>query len=337
MKGLFTFIGLGAMSSAPIARAPSFFVLGLALILTGCEFEAESEPLRVGILVWPPYELAYLARDLGYFDGGNIALVDYESPAVAQRAYREGAIDVVAVTSHYLLDLAQTSDDHRVVLVIDTSFGGDVLMSRPEIRSLADLEGAHIAMESGSLGAYMLLRALDHAGLGLDDVTRVSLDIPEQEAKYLAGEVDAIITFEPIRTRLIERGARVLFDSSEIPDEIVDVLLAREETIQKRGTDMGVLVDGWLQALDYLRENPQAAAVRMAPREQITPGELLEALELVRLPGRSENESLLGGHEPALRESLEVQLDTMLRSGMLSKAVPVDRLMDARFVRNRTD
>lgn len=301
----------------------------LVLLLGGC---SEEPPLRVGVLVWPPYEMAYLARDLGYFEDARIELVDYESPAVVQRAYREGNIDVVAMTSHYLLDLAQTSDDHRVPLIIDSSHGGDALVVRPDITSLAQLKGARIGVESGSLGAYILLRVLDHAGLTLNDIVRVSADIPVQERMFTSGEVDAVITYDPIRTRLLATGARVLFDSSDIPDEIVDVLIVRENTAEQRSDEVEALVGGWLRALDYFNANQQDAAARMAPREQLTPDELLAALTLVRMPNRAQNVQMLSGADAPFERALATQRDTMARAGMLTQVPTISGIGEPRFV-----
>ncbi|MCB1741403.1 MAG: ABC transporter substrate-binding protein [Gammaproteobacteria bacterium] len=314
------------------------FLLVISLLLLGaCADPSGQTPLRVGLLVWPPYELAFLARDLGYLDDERIKLIDFESPAVAQRAYREGAVDVVAVTSHYLLELAQHDGGHRVVLVIDISDGADALVARPRIETLAELKGKRIAVESSALGAYMLYRVLQRAELQLADVARISMDIPEQEKAYLEDRVDAVITYEPTRSRLIAQGARVLFDSGDIPDEIVDVLIARVSTIEQRREALQMLVDGWLRALDYLRTHPEDALQRMSVREGLGVGEMRAVLELVDMPDRARNLALLGGVQPGLRAGLTRHVEVMLEAGLLQQDVVVDGLTDPSLVREPGD
>ena len=55
----------------------------LLLALAACGSEPK-EPLRIGVNVWPPFELLYLARARGYFDAEkvDVDLVDFSSPAV---------------------------------------------------------------------------------------------------------------------------------------------------------------------------------------------------------------------------------------------------------------
>lgn len=67
-----------------------------AVLAAGCGQRAE-HPLRIGLLVWPAYEVPYLARHLGYYDGLDVQLVEFQSPAEALRAYRSEGIDAVAV------------------------------------------------------------------------------------------------------------------------------------------------------------------------------------------------------------------------------------------------
>jgi len=41
-------------------------------------------------------------------------------------------------------------------------------------------------------------------------------------------QVDAIVTFEPVKSELLSSGANILFDSHQIPGRIVDVLVVRK-------------------------------------------------------------------------------------------------------------
>ena len=98
------------------------------------------------------------------------------------------------------------------------------MLARPELKELKDIKGRRVGVESGALGAYVLARALQIAGLNRTDISVVSIPVPEQEQAFQGRRVDAVVTMEPNRTRLLAQGARQLFDSSQIPGEIVDVL-----------------------------------------------------------------------------------------------------------------
>ena len=109
-----------------------------------------AEPLAVGTNVWPGYEPLYLARNLGYYND-SIRLVEYSSATEVLRAIRNKLIDVATLTLDEVLLLRQSGVDVRSVLVTDISNGGDVIVARPGIETLADLKGRKVGVESTAL------------------------------------------------------------------------------------------------------------------------------------------------------------------------------------------
>ena len=307
-------------------------VLGALLLgLAGCG--QPDKPITVGANVWPGYEPLFLARSLGYYDNPAVRLVEFSSSAEVIRAFRNGLIDVAALTADEALLVADTQPDHRIVLVCDFSNGADVLLAKPGFTSIQDLKGHRVGVETTAEGALMLARSLDSAGLSSADVQAVQVPLLEQEDAFLSGRVDAVITFEPHRTRLLNAGARPLFDSSQIPGEIVDVLLARRELVASDSRAVGALVSGWFGALKYLRENPSDAAGRMAPREGLTPRQFLDSLQGLTLLDREANLRLLGGSSNNLAGALRQLSALMLQHKMISRAAGPASLLDDRFVR----
>ncbi len=302
----------------------------LALLLVGCA--AEEPPLRIGALVWPPYELAYLARDRGYFDTERIKLVDYQTPAEVTRAYRYGLLDAFFLTTQFALPGAGQLQDSRIAYVIDFSIGGDALLARPDIEDLADLEGRRIGVEAGPLGGYMLQRVLDFAELSRDDLTIRYVDTPDQVAAYASGTVDAVITYEPYRSRVLDHGAAELFSSRRIPGEIIDVLMVPAAVLDTRGPDLRDFVHGLEMARRFLSEHPDEALPVMAQREQLSPSQLKHTLEGMRLISREENQRLLSGQSPILQALLERQANVMHRAGLAPNTPGIGRLLDPRLV-----
>ncbi len=109
----------------------------------GCG-RASPATLRVGSNVWPGYEPLFLARDLGLFGGAPIQLLEFPSSTEVIRAYRNGAIDVAAVTADEALLLAESNPGQRIILVCDVSRGADVILARPAATSMSDLRGRRI-------------------------------------------------------------------------------------------------------------------------------------------------------------------------------------------------
>lgn len=302
----------------------------LAATLAGCA--AEEPPLRIGALVWPPYELAYLAENRGFFDSRRIELVDYQTPAEVTRAYRYGLIDAFFLTTQFAIPSASQLQDSRITYVIDFSVGGDALLARPDIDGLQGLEGKTIGVEASPLGGYMLQRVLDFAQLTREQVSLRYVDTPDQVEAYASGTVDAVITYEPYRSRVLTMGAQQLFSSRRIPGEIVDVLIVPETVIDQRERALREFVRGLERARQLLERSPETALPVMAEREKLSPRLLQQALRGVRLISLAENRQLLAGDDPNLRYLLERQSKVMRRAGLAPDTVGFERLIDPRLV-----
>jgi sulfonate transport system substrate-binding protein len=111
------------------------------------------------------------------------------------------------------------------------------------IKTVADLRGKKIALNRGSNVHYLLLRALEKAGLKYTDVEVVFLPPADGRAAFDKGAVDAWVIWEPYRAAAeISSGARTLADGTglvsnhdffftsrtfaEAHPQLIDVLLA---------------------------------------------------------------------------------------------------------------
>lgn len=295
-------------------RCPSLVRLCLAAlvpILAACG--EEPAWLRVGTNPWPGYAPLYLAQDLGYFADRRIRLVDLASSTGASRALADGALEAAALTLDEALRLRRALPDLRIVLVLDISAGGDALLVPPEIREPAQLRRKRIGVESTAVGAYLLTRFLERNGLGIEDVQPVWLAADEHESAFREGRVDAVVTHEPMRTRLLRQGARVLFDSRALPGEIVDVLVVRGRCLERQPGAVRTLAEGWFRALDFLAREPTGALERMAPRLGLGTGELKAALQGLELGGRDLNRRLLGVSPTPLLQTARAIWENMRR------------------------
>ncbi|NJR23251.1 MAG: ABC transporter substrate-binding protein [Richelia sp. CSU_2_1] len=302
-----------------------------AIVLASCT-KAEP-PLRIGANVWPGYETLYLARSLGYYDNTPIRLVDYPSGTEEVRAYRNGEIEGAGISIDQALVLASTNPDVRIVVVMDFSNGGDVILGKPEIKKLKALKGRPVGVESTALGAFIITRALEQQGMSPKDIKIISLGVSEHERAFKKGTVDAVVTFGAARTKLLAAGAKTLFDSSQMAGEIVDVLILREDVINKQPQTVQALVEGRFRALDYLNKNPQDAAARIAPRTGVTSEQFLESLKGLKSLNLQENQKLLGKTDPSLLKSVTRLSQLMLDNKLLPKAVDPAPLLDDRLVK----
>ncbi len=304
-------------------------LLAIAACLSGCK--PPSEPLRIVSSPWAGYEPLYLARDLGYLKESSVRITELPSANITAEAFSNGSADIATLTLDETLTLLSKGQKLRILLVMDISNGADGVVAKPGIKSLADLKGKRVGMENIPLGAYILSRVLDMSGLKATDMDVIPMPEDKHEKAYLQGKIDAAITMEPYKTRITKAGAHVLLDSSQIPNEIFDLIVVREDVYRTRRDDLCNLTRQWFRTLDYVQANQKDAYVRMGKRLETNEEDFRTAIAGIKVPSRQENQQLLGGSAPTLLVPARRLADIMLRGHMISGPVDISASIDPGF------
>lgn len=287
-------------------------LLLLFVALLGCQ--PESDSIRIGSNRWLGYAPIYLADDLGWTAASGIRLVEYPNTTGVLRGFRNGMLDAAMLTLDETLLLQDSAAelDLEIILVTNVSAGADALFARAPLTNLKDLAGQRIGVENTALGAYFLSRVLDQAGLRIDDLQVVSLPVHEQAAAFAAGEVDAVITFASEGPALESKGARRIFDSRQLPGEIVDVLVVdRQRVTREQRRRLRAL---WFDALRTWQDNRGETDPRLHARLGLTPMALQVTLDGLLMGDRAVN--LQWFDEGQLQQSIG-QLSQYLRERRL--------------------
>jgi NitT/TauT family transport system substrate-binding protein len=304
----------------------------LLLLLASC-MEAPQPPLRVGAVLWPWYEPLYLAGRLGYYKPDEIKLIDYLSNVDAMLAFRNNLLDAGAFTLDEALQLIASGADVQIVLIMDVSHGGDVIMANPEIKTMQDLKGKSIAVETTAVGSLVLARALQVHNIDPDDVKVVTTNAMEQIEAFSNGNIDAAVSFDPNRSHLLEMGKHEIFNSTEIPNEIIDLLVVRKEAIENNRKMVAHLVDSWFRALEYQSRYPLESAAFSVDRHKIAEQQYVENLKRLKFASRAENLLLLDAKNSPLLEHQHMLSRILLDLGLIAKAPDLNGHLDAEFIK----
>lgn len=264
----------------------------LFLLCQACTSEPP-QTLVVGSNQWLGYEPLYLARELDLYQDQSIKLVELTSATEVMNAFALGQLDVAALTLDEALKLMAYEPNLQVFLVMDISHGADKLIVNSSIRTLADLANKKVGVENTATGAFFISQILDIAKLQSSDIHIIPSTVDQHLAMMQTGELDAVVTFEPIASRLLEKGFYSLIDSRQIPGQIVDVLIAREQTIIEKKEMLKQLTEAHWKSLNYLKNHPQQAAAIIAPRIEMTVEQLLPSYRNVILPDQQLNAQML--------------------------------------------
>jgi len=228
---------------------------------------AAATTLRIGYSTWVGYGPLFLARDNRYFDeaGVNVDLVNIEDPKLRFAALAAGRLDGLVTTLDVMSLYWRPDFKFQAVLGLDDSKGGDGIVSRDAIKTVKDLRGKRVAVNRGSVSDFFLNVLLRQSGMKEDQLNIVNMRQDDAGAAFIAGKVDAAVTWEPWLTRAkMAPGGHVLVDSSSTPGLIVDVLLVRADVIRAHPEAVKGMVTGWYRAVDYWKTHPDDADAIMA-------------------------------------------------------------------------
>ncbi|MEI7657395.1 MAG: ABC transporter substrate-binding protein [Phycisphaerae bacterium] len=290
--------------------------IGLAAWAATQALRPAPRPLRVAINPWPGYEFASLARAKGFFEqeGVDVRLLELSGLGDCVRAFEREQVDgFFGTVTEVLRSRDQSRRDAQVVMVADYSDGADVILARPDIATVAELRGKRIGIETGSLTAFILARALEEAGLGWLDVRTVHMAAMDMAAAMAERKVDAVVTYPPLSLEIVKCGhGREIFSTRAIPGEVVDVLAFDESCLKTRGDEVRGFLRAFHRAQEYAAAHPAESMAIMAAREGITPEEFAAALTNgVRMLGQADQARFLG-REGSLR-GVVVATDRILR------------------------
>lgn len=302
-----------------------FSAVGVGLLLLGWSgrrvLQNEPETLRLGTNVWLGYEPLHAQAARGALSP-RLAMVEFVSASQVVRAFENREIDAAGLTLDEALRLQATTHDVLAVAVLDYSNGNDGLVAAGRYARLEDLAGARVGVETTALGAQVLARALEEAGLAATAVEVVPLNVNQHEAAWDAGAVDALVTSEPVLTRVAAGGGRVLFTSREMPGEIVDLLVIRASLARRQPEQVRELLAAWSAALSWARAEPEAFALEASHRLRLSPAEVQRLASSLQVPPLDAGSAALAG---SLRPSA-LRMAQFLRSRGVAQVSDEDAL-----------
>ncbi|MEK1932118.1 MAG: putative urea ABC transporter substrate-binding protein [Pararhizobium sp.] len=176
--------------------------------------------------------------------GINIEVTQFNDYVESMNQYTAGAFDAVTLTNMDGLSIpAAGGVDTTAVIVGDFSNGNDAVILKDKA-SLADVKGQNVNLVEFSVSHYLLARALESIKSSEQDVKVVNTSDADIVAAYETADVTAVVTWNPlVETILKNSTAKKVFDSSQIPGEIIDLMVANTDVL-KDNPDFGRALAG---------------------------------------------------------------------------------------------
>lgn len=165
--------------------------------------------------------------------------------------YTAGNFDGCVMTNMDALTIPAVGGvDSEAILIGDYSNGNDGILIKNGT-SVADLKGRTVNLVELSVSHYLLARALDKNGMSEKDVTLVNTSDADIASLFLSDPNGAIVTWNPpLMQARAAPGATMVFDSSQIPGEILDLMVVRTDSPEALKK---ALTGAWFETLAILQ------------------------------------------------------------------------------------
>ena len=246
--------------------------LTTAITMPGAAHAAEAEKLRLGyqksstLTIWLKSRGA-LEKALAPL-GVTVNWHEFTSGLPLLEALNVGAVDLSADVADAVPPFALAAGAKLAYYAIETpspQAQAIVLRKDSPITKLAQLKGQKVAFAKGAGAHFLLLEALQRAGLTIKDIEPAYLNPADGRAAFETGSVAAWVIWDPFLAAVQRQaGARILIDGAGL-SAYRRFYLAAAPFAQRRADVLAVVFAELQRAGEWIKKNPGPAAEWHAP------------------------------------------------------------------------
>jgi NitT/TauT family transport system substrate-binding protein len=299
-------------------------------------------PLKIGVGSWVGFGPAYIAEAKGFFkqEGVDVEIVKFDTYDQATSDFASKKTDGSLMVLSDAVNQSAAGIPLQVVWALDSSNGADVVVGSSAISRPTDLAGKRIGLSYGTFGHIFVLTALSKYGLEPGDVDIVNLPAEAIPGALADDQIDAGHTWDPFLSQAVADGAHPLFDSSEIPGLIADLLVFQEKVIEQRPDDIAAIVRAIALGRKFWQENPEEGNAIVAAAMGETPENIPAYLVGLKVYTLDDNMAAFNretsGSE-SLYESLQLSVDLASQIGIIDTKPDIESLVNPTFVQQASE
>ncbi|MBO7159173.1 MAG: ABC transporter substrate-binding protein [Methanobrevibacter sp.] len=261
-------------------------VIIIALVAVGAYFAtsggSSDNVVRIGHLPSDHDTALFVAQEKKMFEdqGLTVELTQFNNGGDLMTAMASGDIDIgyAGITPV----MSSISQGVPVKVVSGAQIEGSALVAGKNsgINSVADLKGKTVATPGEATIQNMLLTsALSQAGVSTDDVEFTTMKAAQMTDALKAGQVDAMIIWEPYASIAAKNGDGKLIETSGeiIPGHPCCCVAAREDFINNHPDTLKKVLAIHEEATKFTNENPAEAAACL-PEDIVPDAELQKGI-----------------------------------------------------------
>ncbi len=246
-----------------LAAATGAAVLALGVVDGAAAAEKKEFKLAwtiyAGWMPWPYAKEAGIVKKWADKYGISIDVVQINDYVESINQYTAGKFDALVVTNMDTLTIpAAGGVDTTALIVGDYSNGNDGVVLKKGA-SLADIKGQKVNLVELSVSHYLLARGLDSVKLSERDIKTVNTSDADIVSAFASADVTAVVTWNPQLSEVVKTpGAKLVFNSSQIPGEILDLTVVHTETLKDNPKLGKALVGAWYETMGVMSKDDAA-------------------------------------------------------------------------------
>ena len=263
-----------------LAAATTLAVFALLFVLTAFPVRAADNVVRIG---FQKYGTLVLLKSKGLLEeklkplGYTVEWTEFPAGPQLLEALNVGAIDY-GTTGEAPPIFAQAAGAPLVYVGYEPPApSGEAILVPADspLKTVADLKGKNVALNKGSNVHYLLVKALEKAGISYSDIKTSFLPPADARAAFEKGAVDAWVIWDPfLAAAEAATGARTLTDGQGIVENHQFYLSSRSFA-EAHPDIVNVIYDSLGEVDAWVRSNPGDVAAQFSPALGI-PAPILE-------------------------------------------------------------
>jgi NitT/TauT family transport system substrate-binding protein len=216
--------------------------------------------IYVGWMPWDYAQESGILKKWADKYGIKIELTQINDYVESINQYTAGQFDACVMTNMDMLTIpAAGGVDSTALIMGDFSNGNDGIVLKGKGKKLADIKGQKINLVELSVSHYLLARALESVKLRERDITVVNTSDADIVGAFAAKDTTATVTWKPqLSAILANPNAQLVFDSSKIPGEIMDLMVVNTQTLKANPKLGKALLGAWYETVGIMMKNDAA-------------------------------------------------------------------------------
>lgn len=276
-------------------RRRFWFMLLSMLTLLSCQ--PQQDPINVVGNSWLGYQPFYAQHKLHPEQqpkGIHITMLVSDISVVRMLTNQAASVAMLSLDNAISLN-SRTNLDLCIALAMSSSYGADAILAAPSfLPALSKDQPIRVGMEDSALARYIVSRWVETKSVDETRLQRHILLPTGHTAALKNNDVDVIATYAPFTQILIEQGAEVIFSSQEIPDEVIDTVVIRQDAWRAHKERLlPFITQSWDSALSEAQKPDSEVFRAMMQLSNISASELSETMAQLKFyDSRSSREFL---------------------------------------------